>query len=71
MSYNQDEPVAPRYDVNAPDLYIPCQYYMSLSFRYTNPSIILTQYYSYVVVMGFVTFVLASAMALGVQGRSV
>jgi len=23
LSYNQDEPVAPRYDVNAPDLYIP------------------------------------------------
>ncbi|XP_067941553.1 protein YIF1B-like [Watersipora subatra] len=41
--FNQDEPVAPRYDVNAPDLYIPT--------------------------MGFVTFVLVSAIALGIQGR--
>ena len=23
IKYNQDEPVAPRYEVNAPDLYIP------------------------------------------------
>ena len=23
MRYNQDEPVAPRYEINAPDLYIP------------------------------------------------
>ena len=25
IRYNQDEPVAPRYEVNAPDLYIPCK----------------------------------------------
>ncbi|KAK2170727.1 hypothetical protein LSH36_1g23005 [Paralvinella palmiformis] len=23
IKYNQDEPVTPRYDINAPDLYIP------------------------------------------------
>ena len=23
VRYNQDEPVAPRYEINAPDLYIP------------------------------------------------
>jgi len=43
VAFNQDEPVAPRYDVNAPDLYIPS--------------------------MGFVTFVLAASVALGIQGR--
>merc|ERR1719412_2862806 len=29
LKYNQDEPVQPKYDVNAPDLYIPCMGYMS------------------------------------------
>lgn len=27
IKYNQDEPVAPRYEVNAPDLYIPGEVY--------------------------------------------
>ncbi|XP_003743294.1 protein YIF1A [Galendromus occidentalis] len=29
LSYNQDEPVPPRYDVNAPDLYIPTMAFVS------------------------------------------
>ena len=27
LQYNPEEPVAPRYDVNAPDLYIPGEVY--------------------------------------------
>ena len=29
IKYNQDQPVQPKYDVNAPDLYIPCMGYMT------------------------------------------
>ena len=29
IKYNQDEPVQPKYDVNAPDLYIPCMGYIT------------------------------------------
>lgn len=32
IKYNQDEPVAPRYEVNAPDLYIPGKFCLSMSF---------------------------------------
>ena len=29
IKYNQEEPVQPKYDVNAPDLYIPCMGYIT------------------------------------------
>ena len=29
IKYNQEEPVQPKYDVNAPDLYIPSMAYMT------------------------------------------
>ncbi|GFO00880.1 protein yif1b [Plakobranchus ocellatus] len=29
IRYNQDEPVAPRYEINAPDLYIPCMAFVT------------------------------------------
>ena len=32
VRYNQDEPVAPRYEINAPDLYIPGKVYILLAF---------------------------------------
>ena len=30
LQYNPEEPVAPRYDVNAPDLYIPGESFAAL-----------------------------------------
>jgi hypothetical protein len=29
IKYAQDEPVQPKYDTNAPDLYIPCMAYLT------------------------------------------
>ena len=29
IKYNQEEPVQPKYDVNAPDLYIPCMAFIT------------------------------------------
>ena len=29
MSFNQDDPVAPQFDVNVPDLYIPCMAFVT------------------------------------------
>ena len=29
VRYSQDEPVQPKFDVNAPDLYIPCMAYVT------------------------------------------
>ncbi|UYV80934.1 YIF1B [Cordylochernes scorpioides] len=55
IKFNQDEPIAPRYDVNAPDLYIP-----SSSTEAPKCD---------VAVMGFVTFVVTSGYLLGTQNR--
>ncbi|KAF5926385.1 hypothetical protein HPG69_015583 [Diceros bicornis minor] len=60
VQYQQDTPVAPRFDINAPDLYIP---------GFTLPASIPHPPPSGWAAMAFITYVLVAGLALGTQDR--
>ncbi|EHH29995.1 YIP1-interacting factor-like protein B [Macaca mulatta] len=62
VQYQQDTPVAPRFDVNAPDLYIP-------GFTLPLPCTLLSLPGLSGVAMAFITYVLVAGLALGTQDR--
>lgn len=71
MRYQQDTPVAPRFVVNAPNLYIPGMFlappcHLSPP---VPPSLVTCVMCWPPPVMAFVTYILVASLALGTQNR--
>lgn len=69
MRYQQDAPVAPRFDVNAPDLYIPGTFLPPLPPSPPSPPPPLVTCPVPPTVMAFITYILIAGLALGTQNR--
>ena len=67
VHYQQTEPIAPRLEINAPDLYIPGRSKAKIFPRLPDLTRMLSP--SILAVMGFVTYVLVSGLVLGTQQR--
>lgn len=62
VKYDQDEPVPPRYDVNAPDLYIPSKKHQGAGKHNVTKMIFNAG-------MALVTYVLLSGYLLGLRNE--